>query len=222
MSMSREKNYVTPLHLSTKRDYLERMTNRKVECMKVARKYDFDFWDGERRFGYGGYKYIPGRWESFAKKLIKDYSLSNSSSVIDLGCGKGYVLHEIKKLLPRIEILGLDISEYAIVNSKHEVKEYLSVFDLRNKLPFDTKQFDLAISLATFHNLRINELEIPISEMERVAANGYLMVEGYRDEEELYNLECWALTAESLLHKDEWLWLFDKFKYSGDYEFIYF
>ena len=39
---------------------------------------------------------------------------------------------------------------------------------------------------------------------------------------ELFNLECWALTAESLFHTEEWIWLYKEFGYNGDYEFIYF
>jgi ubiquinone/menaquinone biosynthesis C-methylase UbiE len=84
------------------------------------------------------------------------------------------------------------------------------------------KQFDLVISLGTFHNLHIHELEVAISEVERVGKQGYIMVESFRNELEMFNLECWALTAESIMDTDEWLWLYKKFGYTGDYEFIYF
>ena len=78
---------VTPLHLATKRDYLGRMIDDKVECMKVAKEYGKEYWDGDRRFGYGGYKYIPGRWTPVAESLIEMYGLSNDSSILDIGCG---------------------------------------------------------------------------------------------------------------------------------------
>ena len=67
------------------------MTNNKVDCMKIARRFDKEFWDGERKYGYGGYKYIEGRWKKVAKELISDYNLTNKSKILDVGCGKGYL-----------------------------------------------------------------------------------------------------------------------------------
>src|SRR5882762_923456 len=88
--------------------------------------------------------------------------------------------------------------------------------------PFGDDEFDLVISLGTLHNLRVFELKAAVKEIERVGKNKYIMVEGYRNELELFNLECWALTAESLFHTSEWIWLYNRFGYTGDYEFIYF
>ena len=48
------------------------------------------------------------------------------------------------------------------------------------------------------------------------------MVEAYRDETELFNLQCWALTCESFFRPDEWIWMYNEWGYNGDYEFIYF
>ena len=48
------------------------------------------------------------------------------------------------------------------------------------------------------------------------------MVESYRSEQEQFNLQCWALTCESFFDVDEWIRLFDRFGYTGDYEFIFF
>ena len=84
--------------------------------MEVAQRYSRDYWDGDRRFGYGGYKYIEGRWKKMAHKLIKDYKLTENSKILDVGCGKGYLLYEIQKILPAIKIFGFDLSGYAIKN----------------------------------------------------------------------------------------------------------
>ena len=81
---------VTPLHQATQRDYLARMQDEKVHCMQVAKQFEKDYWDGERRYGYGGYSYLPGRWKSVAEELIKMYELTNQSSVLDVGCGKAF------------------------------------------------------------------------------------------------------------------------------------
>ncbi len=217
------KNYIQKLHNSSKRNYLNRMKNEKVFCMKEAKKYAYNYWDGNRKFGYGGYKYIPGRWQPIAKKMIRDFKLTNNSRVLDIGCGKGYLLYELKLLLPKIKIIGLDISNYAIKNAKKEIKSCIKVFDLRKKkLPFIKKNFDLVLSLGTLHNFRLSELIFALKEISRVSKNSYIMVESYKNDQELFNLQCWALTAEMFLDKNEWIKLFESCNFTGHYEFIYF
>jgi len=220
--MSKNKNFISFLHNSTSRDVVSRMNDNKVQCMEIAKKYSYDYWDGDRRFGYGGYKYIPGRWSGVAKNLIENYKLNSKSSILDLGSGKGYLLYEIKKILPSIRVVGIDNSSYAIQNAKKEIQPVLIRHDLRRELSFKDDEFDLVVSLGTLHNLKIYELKIALSEMNRVAKNKYLMVESYRNNQELFNLQCWALTAESFFEPDEWLYIFDNYGYKGDYEFIFF
>ena len=220
--MGKLVDYVTQLHQSTSRNYIDRMMDDKVHCMKKAKEYEGDYWDGDRRFGYGGYKYLAGRWKPVAQALIKNYNLSNESSVLDIGCGKGYLLYEMKLLLPNLRISGFDISNHGIATAKQEVKEQLFIHRAQDPFPFQKNEFDLAISLGCLHNLRIFELEIALKEMERVASNGYLMLESYRNEQEQFNLQCWALTCESFFDTKEWVWLYEYFGYKGDYEFIYF
>ena len=215
-------NFISAYHQSTKRDYLSRMRNEKVKSMKIARKFNKEFWDGKRRYGYGGYKYIPGLLEPLARSLINYYGLTNKSKILDVGCGKGYLLYEFKKIYPNIKIFGFDISSYAIKNSKKEIKKCLFKHRAEAKYSFLDKEFDLVISINTLHNLQINKLEMAINEIERVGKEKYIVVESYRNEEELFNLQCWALTAESFFSKNEWKWIFKKFMYTGDFEFIYF
>ncbi len=214
-------NIITPLHKKTKRDYIGRMTDSKIECMMIARHYGKDFWDGDRRFGYGGYKY-DGRWEVVARNLIEQYQLPKNAKILDVGCGKGFLLYEFKKILPECEIKGFDISEYAINNSKEEIKNSLFIHKAQDKYPFKENEFDLVISLTTLYNLYINDLKLALKEVERVGKNKYITLESYRNEDELFNLQCWALTCECFFTPDEWVWLFNEFGYSGDYEFIYF
>ena len=123
---------------------------------------------------------------------------------------------------PGIEFHGIDISEHALANSKDEIRPFLKKHRAEDHLSFNDDEFDLVISLGTLHNLRLPQLEVAVKEVSRVGKQGYIMVESYRNEQELFNLECWALTAESFLSVDEWLWCYNKFGYSGDYEFIYF
>ena len=220
--MGKVKNFISKLHNSTKRDYISRMVDNKVYCIKISKKYDKEYWDGKRRFGYGGYKYIPNRWTNVAKSLIKNYKLNNNSSILDVGCGKAFLLYEIKKLLPKIKICGFDISKYGLNSSKKEIKKNLFVHKAQNKYPFKNKQFDLVISLGCLHNLKIFEIKKALNEIQRVGKKSYVMLESYRNEKELFNLQCWALTCESFFDQEEWIWIYKEFGYTGDYEFIYF
>ncbi len=220
--MKRLKNYITSLHQSTKREYLKRMNDDKISCMLEAKKYEFNYWDGDRRYGYGGYKYIPGRWTSFAEQLISDYNLKDGSRILDAGCGKGFLLLEIKKILPKINIVGIDISNHALKEAPEILRQDFFIHNLKDPLPFKDNEFDLVISINALHNLHISELKIALTEIERVGKKKYIAVESYRNEKEQFNLQCWALTCESFFNKDSWIWLYDHFGYKGDYEFIYF
>lgn len=219
--MGKLLNIVTPLHKKTKRDYIDRMMDDKVHCMLKAKEYEFDYWDGDRRYGYGGYKY-DGRWKVVAEKLIEVYGLKPDAKILDVGCGKAHLLYELNQLLLEAEVCGFDISQHGINDAPAAIKDSLLHYRAQDPYPWGDKYFDLVISLGCLHNLRIFDLKTAISEIERVGNNKYIMVESYRNEQELFNLQCWALTAESFFDTEEWLWLYDYFGYTGDYEFIYF
>ena len=218
----KEIKLVTKLHLKTKRNYLERMQNNKIYCMKIANKFEKEYWDGDRKFGYGGYRYIKNRWKGVAETIIKKFKLNKNSKVLDIGCGKGYLIYEIKKIIPEINISGLEISRYAIKNAHPIIKKNIFFGDANKKLKFKRKEFDLLISFGCLHNLEIRKLLFALSEIERVSKKQFLLVESYRNEKELFNLQCWALTCKSFLSKNDWKWLFNKRNFSGFYELIYF
>lgn len=218
--MSKLLNIVTPLHRKTARDYIGRMMDDKVTCMITAKKFEYDFWDGERRYGYGGYKY-DGRWKVVAESLINLYQLPENAKILDIGCGKGHLLLEFKKLLPNCEVYGTDVSKHALSEAPEEVKSELILHNAKDPLPFSNQYFDLALSINTLHNLRLHELKTALSEMNRVGKNKYLLVESYRNEQELFNVQCWGLTCQSFFDPEEWLWMYKEFGYQGDYEFIY-
>jgi protein-L-isoaspartate(D-aspartate) O-methyltransferase len=215
---------VTKNHLSTNRDYLGRVNDPefpKWKAAELAKKYDFDYWDGDRRINYGGYRYKPGYWNPVAKDLITRYKLTSKSKVLDIGCGKGFLLFEILELLPGIEIYGLDISSYAIENAHPEVKNFVAV-GTATELNYSNDYFDLAFSINTLHNLYNYELEKALLEMQRVAKKKFLCVESYRTEHEKSNLIYWQVTCEAFNTPREWNWWFEKTNFEGDYEFIYF
>tara|TARA_B110000008_G_scaffold236156_1_gene241325 strand:- start:964 stop:1629 length:666 start_codon:yes stop_codon:yes gene_type:complete len=220
--MGKLLNITTALHESSNREYLPRMLDDKANCMIIAKQYEKDYWDGDRRYGYGGYSYMPGRWKPVAEALIQNYNLTNESSILDVGCGKGYLLYEMKLLLPELKVAGFDVSEHGIACAQKEIKDSLFIHRAQDTYPFEDNEFDLVISLGCFHNLRVFDLGKALTETERVGKQGYVMLESYRNELELFNLQCWALTCESFFDHEEWPWIYNHFGYSGDYEFIYF
>ena len=207
----KEIDFMSSLHKSTKRDYLSRVNDSdypKEKASKLAKKFDFDYWDGDRRICYGGYKYIPGRWEKVARKMIKHYKLNSNSKILDIGCGKGYLLYEFTKLIPEIKIFGLDISKYAVKNSKKEVSNFIKLGNA-TILPYESNFFDLVISINTLHCLNSYELDSALREMERVGKlNKYLCVESYRNEKEKVNLLYWQVTCEAFNNPKAWKWWF--------------
>ena len=223
--MGSEIDFMSVLHKSTSRDYLARVNDKefpKHKAAELAKKFDFEYWDGDRKICYGGYNYIEGRWEKVAKEIISHYDLPKKPKILDIGCGKGYLLYDFSKLIPNAEIHGIDISSYAIAKSKKEIRKNL-LHGNSNNLPWEDDYFDLVISINTLHCLHCNNLEKSLKEMERVGKkNKYLCVESYRNEQEKANLLYWQVTCEAFNTPDEWLWWFKMCKYNGDYSFIYF
>ncbi|MEQ2008450.1 MAG: class I SAM-dependent methyltransferase [Limisphaerales bacterium] len=219
--MGQLRNFFTPLHKRTARKYIDRMLDDKVTCMLKAKEYEFDYWDGDRRFGYGGYKY-DGRWKPVAEQIIAAYDLKPDAKILDVGCGKAYLLYELQQLLPQAEIVGFDISKHGIATAPEAVRPKLMIHRAQDKYPWADKHFDLVLSLGCLHNLRIPDLQSALGEIQRVGKQGYVMLESYRNEQELFNLQCWALTAEAFFDSEAWVWLYQHFGFTGDYEFIYF
>ncbi|MDB4184381.1 class I SAM-dependent methyltransferase [Alphaproteobacteria bacterium] len=211
-------------HNKTKRNYIERMLNDKVQCMIEAKKYGKNYWDGDRKYGYGGFKYISGLNDKIANALIKKYSLIGKKKILDIGCGKGFLLNDLFIKNQYLDIFGIDISNYAKKFSKIPNKKNFYIKDLeRNKkLPFKNKFFDLVISSGSLHNLSLKSLIINLKEIDRVSKKSIIMIESYRNEKELFNLQCWALTCKSFLSVKDWKYLINEYSPKSDLEFIFF
>lgn len=216
------REFVGLIHKSTPRDYLARVTARdKSEVAELALQWDHDYWDGSRDTGYGGYSY-DGRWRKVADAMIETYGLTASSRVLDVGSGKGFLLHDFTEALPGIEVHGLEISKYGIDHSMESIKHNI-VHGHAKELPYPDNHFDLVISINTLHNLYNYELDAAFAEIERVTrGNSYICVEAYRNEREKMNLLYWQLTCRAFHTPEEWQWQFGQSGYSGDHEFIYF
>ena len=215
-------DFVGGVHQSTKRSYVQRVIEHdKAACAEVACQFGADYWDGDRRYGFGGYRY-DGRWRAVADHMIAHYDLKPGARILDVGCGKGFLLYEFTQALPDIEVRGIDISAYAIENAKEEVREYLTV-GTATDLPYADNEFSYVISINTLHNLFNYEVEKAAAEMERVGHGPkHVTVEGYRNEREKMNLMYWQLTCRVFHTPEEWNWTLRRAGYRGDYGCIYF
>jgi protein-L-isoaspartate(D-aspartate) O-methyltransferase len=219
------KDFMSTVHKSTRRDYLARVNDPdypKAKAAELAKKWDFDYWDGDRRICYGGYRYMEGRWETVAKALADHYGLKPGDKILDVGCGKGFLLYDFTKVVPGLELWGIDVSDYAIANAKEEIRDRLQVGNAV-AMPYPDHFFDLVISINSLHNLHNYDLENALLEIERVGKkNKYICVESYRNESEKANLLYWQVTCEAFCTPEEWDWWVKKTGYSGDHSLIYF
>lgn len=184
---------------------------------KIARKFGREYFDGERTYGYGGYYYHPRFWSDVVKDFVKYYGLTKKSSILDVGCAKGFMMHDFRHVLPGVHIEGIDISKYAVAQALTDVKPFIK-FGNAKKLPYPDCSFDLVISINTIHNLPLNQCKEALREISRVSRkNAFITVDAYRNSREKERLEKWNLTALTYMSTNEWEKLFEELGYKGDY-----
>jgi len=189
------------------------------EQRRVSRMFSFDYFDGDRIHGYGGYSYHPRFWSETVRLFTEHYSLAADASILDIGCAKGFMLKDFAELMPKLTITGIDVSQYAIDNSDPVVRASLDQGNAKD-LPYRDAAFDLVISINTIHNLPRADVLLALGEIERVGkGTSFIMVDGWRTEEQRVDLQNWVLTAQTMLHVDEWCGLFEEASYTGDYSF---
>ena len=200
----------------SKRDTDQRSINKSKEIINIAKKFGKEYFDGERIYGYGGYNYNSKYWMGVVEDFINYYNLNENSKILDIGSGKGFMMYEFVKKIPNIFIRGLEISEYAILNSKEEVRNF-QILGNAKKLPFEDKSFDLAISIVTLHNLKKNDCALALKEISRVSKNSFITLDAYSNNEEKKQMMNWNLTAETIMHINDWKAFFEENYYNGDY-----
>lgn len=201
----------------TKRNVKERGETKTEADRALARQFGKEFFDGDRRNGYGGFNYHPRFWQPVIPTFQKHFGLTAKSKVLDVGCAKGFMLHDLAETIPGIQIAGVDVSAYAIDTALPAVKPQLKVADAR-KLPFPDRSFDLVISINTVHNLEKKELAQALQEIQRVSrGHSFITVDAYRNDEEKEAMYAWNLTAKTIMHVDEWKKFFQEVGYTGDY-----
>ena len=199
------------------RDLKKRSDQKNEEDRRIAREFGFDFFDGDRRHGYGGFTYHEKYWTPVVPTFKNHWKLTNQNSLLDVGCAKGFMLYDFQRLIPGLKVCGVDISPYAIENAISEVKINLVCADAK-QLPFDDKSFDYTISINTVHNLELDECVSAIQEIERVSRKGsFITVDAFRNEEEKKRMYDWNLTAKTIMSVSDWKNLFQKIGYTGDF-----
>lgn len=199
-----------------KRNIFERSNLKSAKVIEISKKFGFEYFDGPREFGYGGYKY-DGRWRSVAKDLIDYYQLTQGMKVLDIGCAKGFLVKDLMIECPGLEVFGVDISEYAILNCEPELVGRLN-FGNAKKLLFPNNSFDLVLSINTIHNLSRLEAGKALTEIQRISkGKSFVVVDSYYTPAQKKKFESWVLTAEYHDYPEEWIKLFKESGYTGDY-----
>jgi ubiquinone/menaquinone biosynthesis C-methylase UbiE len=190
---------------------------KTADDKRIASNYGYDYFDGDRKYGYGGYHYNPKYWRNVVKDFVKYFNITSASTILDVGCAKGFMLYDMFQLIPGISLKGIDISQYAIDNALTEIKNNIVLANALN-IPFPKKHFDVVISINTLHNLEVHDCATALLEIERVSrGKSFITVDAYRTDEEKQNMLDWNLTAKTIMHVDEWKYFFNKIGYTGDF-----
>ncbi len=201
----------------TRRNVEQRGANKSEAERVIARQFGREFFDGDRSHGYGGFQYNARFWQPVVPTFQAHFALTPASRILDVGCAKGFMMHDMAALIPGITVKGIDISEYAIENAIAEMKPHVQVANATD-LPFEDASFDVVISVNSVHNLERDDCGRALGEIMRVSKGGaFITVDAYRSDEEKQRMDDWNLTAKTIMHADEWISFFDEVGYTGDY-----
>ena len=214
--MGQEVNLLD-LYPKSKRPIDERGSLATDENKRIAKQYGEEYFDGDRMYGYGGYSYNERFWKETVKRFCDYYELPSDARILDVGCAKGFMMHDFKNLMPKAHIEGIDISPYAKEHALEDMRPLIQIGNAKD-LPFKDNSFDLVICINTVHNLKREECQQALGELDRVSrAHGFLTVDAWHNDDEKENMLKWNLTAETYMHTNDWVNLFKDASYTKDY-----
>ena len=200
-----------------KKTVVNRTVKRSIKNKLLAWNLDRDYYDGNRNNGYGGFNY-DGRWLKLLPKIIKRYKLTNKSKILDLGCKKGFIMKDLKILLPQSKIVGIEDHIYPIKKAEKEIKKNI-IFNNYYQIPFKKNFFDLVIGFSSIYKYNFIDVVKTIKEINRVSKNSFFTVASYSNKREKELFDKWTLLGTTILKKKEWIQLFKILNYKGDYYF---
>ena len=200
-----------------KKSNVNRVVKRKLKNKFIAWELDKDYYDGDRNNGYGGFLY-DGRWLKILPKFINRYKLNNKSKILDLGCKKGFIMKDLKILLPKAKVYGIEDHKYPIINAEKEIKKDI-IYSKYYQIPFKKNYFDLVIGFSSIYKYNFYDVVKTIKEINRVSKKSFFTVASYSDKKEKELFDKWTLLGTTILQKKEWIELFKILKYKGDYYF---
>lgn len=199
-----------------------RFVGLKVRTIKnriIAAYRDAGYYDSERNNGYGGFKY-DGRWKLAVDNMCKEYGLTENSAVLNLGCEKGFVMHDFQEKFPKMKILGADVSAYAVENAMPSIKRHITKLDSFAKLPYSDNEFDFVTAIGVIYTLTLYDAICCLKEIQRVGkGKSFITLGSYRNEEEAKLFRNWTVLGSTVLHVDEWVEVMKHAGYTGDYAF---
>lgn len=191
---------------------------RTIHHRIVASYRDKEFYDGDRNFGYGGFNY-DGRWLKIAQNMYKEYGLTSQSSILQIGCDKGFLLHDFKKQFPKMTVKGIEVSDYAIEQSMDLVKADIVKAPF-TKLPFDDGMFDYIIAIGPVYSLNLRDAIQCLKEIKRVGkGKSFITLGSYTNKDDLWLFKNWTVLGTTILHENEWIEVLKHVGYTGDYKF---
>jgi len=192
---------------------------RTINHRIVATYRDKDFFDGNRNYGYGGFKY-DGRWKSVAEKICNEYKLNNSSSFLQIGCEKGFLLKDLKDKYKKMRIEGIETSNYAITNSIPDAKENIKYCNNYTDLEYGDSEFDFIFALGVVYTHNLTNAIKCLREIQRVGkGKSFITLASYENRDDYWLFKQWSLLGTTILRKDEWRKVLSHVNYSGDYSF---
>jgi len=191
---------------------------RKVQNRYIAWKLGKEYYDGSRINGYGGFKY-DGRWKVLLPNLIKRYKLTKKSKVLEIGCKKGFLLHDLNLLIPGIQSYGIENHKYPITKIRKKLKKNIYYREYYNLDNFNSNQFDLVIAFNSIYMQNLGDVIKTLKQIKRISKKSYISIASYSTKRDRNKFLDWTLLGTTILKKQEWKKIFNLIGYKGDYYF---
>ena len=192
---------------------------RTIHHRITATYRDERYYDGDRNAGYGGFHY-DGRWHAIAEGMCREYALDDDSAVLQLNCEKGFLLHDLRELHPRMTVMGTELADYPMEKAMPAVRSGICKAS-PTRLPFADRSFDLVLAIGVVYALTLGDAIACLREIQRVSRKrSFVTLGAYRTEQEAKLFRYWTLLGATVLHEDDWIEVLKHSGYDGDYHFM--